>query len=98
MADPDITVPAQGGVTISQTSSERAPIIYFDGVSCMGQHNGAIQIELAANLIMPASVGVRIDVIQTDAAPLPPFSFETRSIRRLQWSNRDRTNLKLPQL
>jgi hypothetical protein len=57
--------PIQGQVTISSSSSERAPFIYFDGASCTGQHNGAIQIELAANVLMPTSAGVRTDVIQT---------------------------------
>ena len=44
MADPDTT--NQVGVTISPASAERAPFIYFDGVSCFGHHNGTIQIEL----------------------------------------------------
>jgi hypothetical protein len=64
MADPD-TPAASPGVTVSTTSAERAPFIYFDGVSCFGHHNGAIQIELAANLLMPVGAGVRVDVIQT---------------------------------
>ena len=61
MADPE-TSP---GVTVSTTSAERAPFIYFDGVSCFGHHNGTIQIELAANLLMPLGPSVRVDVIQT---------------------------------
>jgi hypothetical protein len=65
MADPDTPVTNQGGVTISPASAERAPLIYFDGVSCFGHHNGAIQIELAANLLMPVGAGVRVDIIQT---------------------------------
>jgi hypothetical protein len=48
MADPETPVTNPGPVTISSSSSERAPIIYFDGASCFGHHNGAIQIELAA--------------------------------------------------
>lgn len=59
------TPTSPAGVTISTASSERAPVIYFDGVSCFGHHNGAIQIELAANLLMPVGAGVRVDVIQT---------------------------------
>ncbi|MEY9661654.1 hypothetical protein ABIE80_000362 [Bradyrhizobium diazoefficiens] len=50
MADPETPGTNQGPVTISSSSSERAPIIYFDGASCFGHHNGAIQVELAANL------------------------------------------------
>ncbi|MDE2377465.1 hypothetical protein [Bradyrhizobium sp.] len=65
MADPDTPPTEPGGVSISTASSERAPFIYFDGASCFGHHNGAIQIELAANLLMPVGAGVRIDVIQT---------------------------------
>jgi hypothetical protein len=65
MADLDAPATSPGGVTISTASSERAPFVYFDGVSCFGHHNGAIQIELAANLLMPVGAGVRIDVIQT---------------------------------
>ncbi|WFU42052.1 hypothetical protein QA640_06040 [Bradyrhizobium sp. CB82] len=65
MADPDAPATNSGGVTISTGSAERAPFIYFDGVSCFGHHNGAIQIELAANLLMPVGPGVRVDVIQT---------------------------------
>ena len=65
MTDPETPSTAQGPVTISTTSSERAPIIYFDGASCFGHHNGAIQIELAANLLMPVGAAVRVDVVQT---------------------------------
>jgi hypothetical protein len=64
--DPNVPVPGKGGVTISSTSSEQAPFIYFDGVSCFGQNGGIIQIELAANVLMPmGGTGVRIDVFQT---------------------------------
>ena len=63
MADPETT--NAGGVTIPNGSAERAPFIYFDGVSCFGHHNGAIQLELAAHLLMPVGPGVRVDVIQT---------------------------------
>src|SRR3954447_25938374 len=65
MADPETPVTSQGPVIISTSSSERAPIIYFDGASCFGHHNGAIQIELAANLLMPVGAAVRVDVVQT---------------------------------
>ena len=65
MADPDAPETNSAGVTISTGSAERAPVIYFDGVSCFGHHNGAIQIELAANLLMPVGAGVRVDLVQT---------------------------------
>ena len=57
MADPETPANNQGPVTISSSSSERAPIIYFDGASCFGHHNGAIQIELAANRSEERRVG-----------------------------------------
>ncbi|MHC2625097.1 hypothetical protein ACVIW2_007129 [Bradyrhizobium huanghuaihaiense] len=65
MTDPETPGTTQGLATISTSSSERAPIIYFDGASCFGHHNGAIQIELAANLLMPVGAAVRVDVVQT---------------------------------
>jgi hypothetical protein len=65
MADPETPAANQGPVTISSSSAERAPIVYFDGASCFGHHNGAIQIELAANLLMPVGAAVRVDVVQT---------------------------------
>ena len=65
MADPETTPANQGAVTISGSSSERAPIVYFDNVSCFGHHNGSIQIELVTNLLMPVGAAVRVDVVQT---------------------------------
>jgi hypothetical protein len=65
MADkPD--APSQGpGIKIATASSEQAPFVYFDGVACMGTYNGAIQLELAANTLMPDGASVRVDVLQT---------------------------------
>lgn len=65
MADTDTPATNAGSVTVSTASAERAPFIYFDGVSCFGHHNGAIQIELAANLLMPLGPQVRVDIVQT---------------------------------
>ena len=65
MADPETTPANQGAVTISGSSSERAPIVYFDNVSCFGHHNGSIQIELVTNLLMPVGAAVRVDLVQT---------------------------------
>ncbi|WP_315792260.1 MULTISPECIES: hypothetical protein [unclassified Bradyrhizobium] len=50
---------------ISQASIEQAPFIYFDGATCFGQNGGAIQIELAANVLMPDDEGVKILITQT---------------------------------
>jgi len=49
----------------SPGTSELAPFVYFDGVATFGIHNGAIQIELAANTILPEGKGVKIDVMIT---------------------------------
>jgi hypothetical protein len=64
MADPDKIVPTNAGVTISSTSAKEVPFIYFDGVTCFGKNGDIIQIELAANTLMPAAPAVRIDVVQ----------------------------------
>ncbi len=47
------------GIKIALGSSEQAPFIYFDGVATYGVNNGAIQMELAANTIMPEGTGTR---------------------------------------
>jgi hypothetical protein len=65
MSNPSKPVAGQGGVIISPTSAEQAPFIYFDGVSCFGQHQGTIQIELAASVPIPAAAGLRASVLQT---------------------------------
>jgi len=54
-----------GGIKIAPGSSEQAPFIYFDGVVTYGVNNGAIQIELAANTIMPDGPGTKTDVLIT---------------------------------
>ncbi len=48
--------------------AEYAPFIYFDGVSTYGVNFGAIQIELAANIVVPdptGPTGTRTDVMMT---------------------------------
>ena len=65
MADSKDSVAETPGVTIAPGSSESAPFIYFDGVPTFGIRNGAIQIELAANTILPDGKGVKIDVVMT---------------------------------
>jgi hypothetical protein len=65
MADSSDSVVETPGVTIAPGSSESAPFIYFDGVPTFGIRNGAIQIELAANTILPDGKGVKIDVVMT---------------------------------
>ena len=48
--------------------AEYAPFIYFDGVSTYGVNFGAIQIDLAANIVVPdptGPTGTRTDVMMT---------------------------------
>jgi len=45
--------PTEAGSNI--IGAETAPFIYFDGVTPYGVNFGAIQIELAANVIMPTT-------------------------------------------
>jgi hypothetical protein len=65
MADSTRSVVEVPGVRIAPGSSESAPFIYFDGVPTFGIRNGAIQIELAANTILPDGKGVKIEVVMT---------------------------------
>jgi hypothetical protein len=65
MADPINSIAEIPGMRIAPGSSEFAPFIYFDGVPTFGIHNGAIQIELAANTLLPVGKGVKIDVVIT---------------------------------
>ena len=61
--DPLVVTPKSG---ITALASETAPFIYFDGAATYGVSFGAIQIELAANVIVPTDDGnVRTDVIVT---------------------------------
>jgi hypothetical protein len=57
--------PVPGTIKIAPGTSELAPFIYFDGVPTYGINNGAIQLELAANIILPDGKGVKIDVVIT---------------------------------
>lgn len=65
MADDTNEVPEVPGIKLAPGSSERAPFIYFDGAATFGTNSGAIQIELAANTLVPEGKGVRIDVLVT---------------------------------
>jgi hypothetical protein len=53
------------GIKIAPGSSEQAPFVYCDGVATFGVNNGAIQLELAANTIVPEGTGTRTDVMIT---------------------------------
>jgi hypothetical protein len=45
MADNPDAPATRPGIKIAAGSSEQAPFIYFDGVSCFGTNSGTIQIE-----------------------------------------------------
>ena len=36
--------------------SDAAPIVYFDGILAWGTHNGMLQIEVAANTLVPSDL------------------------------------------
>jgi hypothetical protein len=44
-------------IRFANLGAEIAPFIYFDGVVAMGMNFGAVQIELAANVLVPAPDG-----------------------------------------
>jgi hypothetical protein len=51
------------GIRVAPGSSELAPFIYCDGAATYGVNNGIVQVELAANSIMPDGQGTRTDVL-----------------------------------
>jgi hypothetical protein len=62
------------GIKIVPGSAERAPFIYCDGVVTYGISNGVVQLELAANVIVPEGRGVRTDVLITAHLRCSPAS------------------------
>jgi len=62
-AEKTISEPTIG---LTSVGSEHAPFIYFDGVMAFGHNHGAIQIELAANTLLPTEDGkARTEVLVT---------------------------------
>ncbi len=58
MADkPEQATASLPGAVLANTGAENAPFIYFDGVVTFGMNKGAVQIELAANVINPTAEG-----------------------------------------
>jgi hypothetical protein len=57
--------PKTGRIKVAVGSSEQAPFIYFDGVVTFGVNAGAIQLELAANTLVPDGAAIRTDVLIT---------------------------------
>ncbi len=66
MADPT-DLPAQVPVRPTALRAEYAPFVYFDGVLTYGVNFGAVQIELAANIIIPTggSPPTKVEVVTT---------------------------------
>jgi hypothetical protein len=50
-------------VKINPASSQAAPFIYSDGVATWGIQGGVIQIELAANSIVPDGAGTKEELL-----------------------------------
>jgi hypothetical protein len=51
---------------ITPLGTENAPFIYFDGSTAFGTNFGAVQIELAANVLTPdGKGGVKTEVVMT---------------------------------
>jgi hypothetical protein len=58
--------PKGPGITLAPITSEVAPFVYFDGVATYGHNSGMIQLELAANTLIPqGGAGTRVDVVIT---------------------------------
>ena len=47
--------------------TDTAPLIYFDGVTAFGVVSGTVQLELAANIILPSTDGGTSTLIRTTA-------------------------------
>jgi len=55
----------QPGMRLAAGSSEAAPFVYADGVATFGVLNGVVQLELAANTVVPDGAGTRIEPVCT---------------------------------
>lgn len=66
-ADTDPSTPkhVDEGDGAFKLASTEAPFIYFDSAPTFGTGSGAIQIELAARIIVPVSGGTRNDFVLT---------------------------------
>jgi hypothetical protein len=63
---PEPLAPKLPGISIANLGAEAAPFLYFDGIATFGHYHGAIQLELAANIITPLPDGTtRTDVVIT---------------------------------
>jgi hypothetical protein len=65
MTDQPSPLTGPQGIKVAPGSSELAPFIYCDGVVTYGFNNGMVQLELAANSLVPEGRGVRTAVLVT---------------------------------
>jgi hypothetical protein len=88
------------GIKIAASSNELAPFIYFDGVATFGVYAGAIQLELAANTIMPEGTGTRTDVLvaaHLRCSPTAAMVLRDAINRALEMAGVDQTIQPAPQ-
>ena len=80
-------------------SSEQAPFVYFDGVLTYGMIAGVVQLELAANIVLPESTGTRTDVVITAhlrCSPGAALSLRDTINRVLEMTGIDQTSQPIP--
>jgi hypothetical protein len=91
--------PKRPRVKIATGSSEQAPFVYFDGVATYGMRAGVVQLELAADTIMPESPGIRTDVLITAhlrCSPGAALSLRDTINRVLEMTGTDQTIRPFP--
>jgi hypothetical protein len=87
------------GIKIAPGSSEQAPFVYCDGVALFGVNSGVIQLELAANTIMPEGTGTRTDVLITAhlrCSPNTAIGIRDAITRALEMTATDQTIESVP--
>ena len=93
------STPKGPGINIAAGSSEQAPFVYFDGVPTYGMHAGVVQLELAANTILPEGTGTRTDVVITAhlrCSPGAALALRDTINRMLEMRGIDQTTQPIP--
>jgi hypothetical protein len=91
--------PKGPSINIAAGSSEQAPFVYFDGVLTYGMIAGVVQLELAANIVLPASRGTRTDLVITAhlrCSPGAALSLRDTINRMLEMTGIDQTSQPVP--
>jgi len=91
--------PKGPGLNVAAGSSEQAPFVYFDGVVSYGMHAGVLQLELAANTILPEGTGTRTDVLITAhlrCSPIAALGLRDTINRMLEMAGIDQTTQPIP--